>query len=54
MKDFFTQIKVLLGAGVIFGLLVAAPFLAIAASIIIALIAAWLLAKILFSDFSDD
>jgi len=54
MRGFLTHIKVLLTAGVIFGLLVAAPFLAVLAGIFMSLAVAWFIAKLLFLDDHKD
>ena len=54
MRGFLTSIKVTLTAGVIFGLLVAAPFLAVLAGVFVSLISAWFIAKLLFMDDTKD
>jgi hypothetical protein len=50
MKSFITNIKVLLTTGLIFGLIVAAPFMVVIAGIFFSLVAAWFVAKLLFMD----
>jgi|TARA_B110000967_G_C18545490_1_gene392756 hypothetical protein len=52
MKSFITNIKVLLTTGLIFGLIVAAPFMIVIAGIFFSLLAAWFVAKLLF--MNDD
>jgi len=50
LRGFLKHIKVVLTAGAILGLLLAAPFLAALAGIFVSLAAAWFIAKLLFMD----
>ena len=50
MKSFITNMKVLLTTDLIFGLIVAAPFMVVIAGIFFSLVAAWFIAKLLFMD----
>jgi len=54
LRGFLTSVKVTLTAGAIFGLLVAAPFLAVLAGVLVSLISAWLIAKLIFLDDHKD
>jgi hypothetical protein len=50
MRGFITSVKVLLATGAIFGLLLAAPFLAVIAGVFFTLLASWVVAKLIFMD----